>query len=97
MSGPSVEAQRLSKKKSSSVCSIRRRQLCHERGMTSNAALLTQVPLFASLSVEELSHLAAFLRRRRFAKEETIFHQGDPGTALYIIEEGAVKSSSGPL
>lgn len=58
---------------------------------TSTTALLAQVPLFAHLSPEELSALAALLHRRRFGKGEVIFHEGDVGTALYIIEEGEVR------
>ena len=55
------------------------------------ARLLAQVPLFAALTAEELAGLAALLSRRRYAKGEVIFHQGDAGTALYIVEEGGVK------
>jgi CRP-like cAMP-binding protein len=35
--------------------------------------------------------LAAALRVRRFRKAETIFHQGDPGDALFIVASGTVK------
>ncbi len=31
------------------------------------------------------------LRTRHYQRNETIFHQGDPGDSLYIIEHGAVK------
>src|SRR3989304_2267636 len=30
-------------------------------------------------------------RRRRFRRNEVIFHQGDPGDSLHIIASGAVK------
>ena len=53
--------------------------------------LLAQVPLFAGLTPEELRGLAALLQRRRYAAGEVIFHEGDAGTALYIIENGEVK------
>ena len=48
-------------------------------------------PLFARADDETLAQCAAGLRIRRFRKAETIFHQGDPGDSLYIIEMGAVK------
>ncbi len=53
--------------------------------------LLAQVPLFAALTPEELRSLGVLLRRRRYAAGEVIFHEGDAGTALYIIENGEVK------
>ncbi len=57
----------------------------------SSRELLAQVPLFAQLGSGELDTLAALLRRRRFRSGEVIFHEGDAGTALYIIEDGEVK------
>lgn len=38
-----------------------------------------------------LDMCAAALRPRRFRKGETIFHAGDPGDALFIVSDGAVK------
>ncbi len=58
--------------------------------MTS-ATVLAQVSLFAELSEGELESLAAGLERRRYARGQTIFMRGDPGTSLYIIESGIVK------
>ncbi len=58
--------------------------------MTAND-FLRQVPLFAQLSASELDSLVALIRRHRYAAGETVFHQGDAGTALYIIEKGEVK------
>ena len=48
-------------------------------------------PLFARADDETLAQVGAGLRIRRFRKGETIFHQGDPGDSLYIMELGAVK------
>ncbi len=53
--------------------------------------LLAQVPLFSGLAPEELDGLTALIRRHRYAAGETIFHEGDAGTALYIIDKGEVK------
>ncbi|MDY7231984.1 Crp/Fnr family transcriptional regulator [Hyalangium rubrum] len=52
--------------------------------------LLTQIPIFAHLQGEDLEHLSALLRPRRYDKGEVIFHQGDIGTALFIIRKGQV-------
>jgi CRP-like cAMP-binding protein len=49
------------------------------------------VPLFADLSAEDRHGLEGRLRRRRFRRGETLFVRGDPGTFLYIIENGSVK------
>ena len=53
--------------------------------------ILRHSTLFSCLGageLEELSHLARF---RRFAKDEFIFHQGDPPNFLYLIGSGKVK------
>ncbi len=54
------------------------------------AQLLAQIPIFAHLQPEELDHLSALLRPRRYSKGEIIFHQGDVGTAMFIIRKGQV-------
>src|ERR1700758_1971223 len=52
---------------------------------------LRRCALFAQVTPEALDACARSLRVRRFRRSETIFHQGDPGDSLYIIESGAVK------
>lgn len=47
--------------------------------------------LFARADTRALEDIARQLRRRRFKRGETIFHQGDPGDALHIVSSGAVK------
>jgi CRP/FNR family transcriptional regulator, cyclic AMP receptor protein len=47
--------------------------------------------LFSSADERTLDALAAALRVRRFRKGETVFHQGDPGDALFIMANGSVK------
>ena len=47
--------------------------------------------LFARVDADVLAACAASLRVRRYRRGETIFHQGDPGDSLYIIEAGSVK------
>jgi CRP-like cAMP-binding protein len=55
------------------------------------ADLLSQVSLFADLTDEELLELAARCRRRSFERGELLFQEGDPATALYLLETGCVK------
>lgn len=52
---------------------------------------LARCPLFEKASRNILESLAQRLRRRRFRRNEVIFHQGDPGDALHIVAAGAVK------
>ncbi len=52
---------------------------------------LRRCALFAQVDDEILALCASSLRIRRYRKNETIFHQGDPGDSLYIIESGSVK------
>lgn len=55
--------------------------------------VLKRVPLFASLSESDLQNLAGLLRPKGIAKGESLFRQGDEGTALYIIMQGRIKIS----
>jgi CRP/FNR family transcriptional regulator, cyclic AMP receptor protein len=54
-------------------------------------AAIASVPLFRDLPSDEVAALAGGLRTRRYRRGEVIFHQGDPGDALYIILSGRVK------
>ena len=53
--------------------------------------LLRHTPLFAGLSDSELARMASDLHRRCYAGGETIFHQGDPGNAVYVVASGRVR------
>jgi CRP/FNR family transcriptional regulator, cyclic AMP receptor protein len=53
--------------------------------------LLAQSPLFASLDSLALSALAAEGHEKSFARHTSIFQEGDPGDAFYVIANGAVK------
>jgi CRP/FNR family cyclic AMP-dependent transcriptional regulator len=44
--------------------------------------------LFRGLPQEELRHLVAIARRRRFARREVVFHRGDPADTLHLILKG---------
>ncbi|MBA3779373.1 MAG: Crp/Fnr family transcriptional regulator [Chloroflexi bacterium] len=54
-------------------------------------ATLRASPLFSHFRDDQLASLAGGLRRRRFRRNEVIFHQGDPGDSLHVVSSGAVK------
>lgn len=47
--------------------------------------------LFAGMGPDELRAMARTLRARRFRRGEVLFHEGDPGDALFVVASGAVK------
>ena len=47
--------------------------------------------LFGAASTEVLEPLLGVLGFRHFGRGETVFHQGDPGDALFIITRGSIK------
>ena len=52
---------------------------------------MAELPLYQSLSTEEIAELNALLEEVSYNEGETIFHQNDPGDAAYIIREGMVR------
>jgi CRP/FNR family transcriptional regulator, cyclic AMP receptor protein len=52
---------------------------------------LLRCPLFAHADDAALRSVAQGMRRRRFRRNEVIFHQGDPGDSLHVVASGAVK------
>jgi CRP-like cAMP-binding protein len=54
-------------------------------------AALRRCRLFAGADDDVLRAVAATLRLRRYRRGETIFHQGDPGDAMFIVQEGSVR------
>jgi CRP-like cAMP-binding protein len=54
-------------------------------------ALLRKIPLFAKVDPAKLKLLAFASERAVFAPGEILFHQGDPGDALFIVTSGAIK------
>jgi CRP-like cAMP-binding protein len=68
-------------------------RIVHGTNAPVNSALLAEVPLFASLSSDELTALYTRVRRRRYRKGELVFLRGDLGRDLYLIESGTVKIS----
>ena len=52
--------------------------------------LLKQTKIFSTLSRRQLDSVDRILYKRFFEAGEAIFHQGDPGIGMYIIEAGVV-------
>lgn len=54
---------------------------------------LKGIPLFSAIGAEDLCELARHVTRRHYRQGEIIFHRGDFGSTLHIIETGNVKIS----
>jgi CRP/FNR family transcriptional regulator, cyclic AMP receptor protein len=54
------------------------------------SSALAKHSLFSELSPADLRELSAHLRRRRCAKGQIVFAQGDPGASLYVVQSGSV-------
>jgi CRP-like cAMP-binding protein len=61
------------------------------------ADALRRSPLFRSLSADRLDDLSRSFRPRRYRRGEVIFHRGDLGDTLHLIESGLVKISEESL
>src|SRR5438105_15749026 len=58
-----------------------------------DAANLRSVPLFASLDSKATAELGEYLTIHDYPKSATIFRNGDPGDAMYLIDVGQVRIS----
>lgn len=69
------------------------RKAVEEPGMSTQDryAFLRRVAMFDEMDEEELAALARDFRRRTFGAGESIFYQGDPGNAVYVVERGTVR------
>ncbi len=63
--------------------------------MTTGQELLANIPLFESLTEEEIRTLAERLGEHFAEPGDVIFHQGDEGARLYLIADGAVEITFG--
>jgi CRP-like cAMP-binding protein len=59
--------------------------------MDEAVSLLRKVSMFASLNEGELVKAAEQMRRRSYGPGVTLFHQGMPGSSLYVIQKGSVR------
>ena len=55
------------------------------------AALLAELPLFASLSEQELAELATATRRTAYPRGAFVFSEGEKGDGFHILVQGLVK------
>jgi CRP-like cAMP-binding protein len=53
--------------------------------------ILKQVPIFSDLTPKELAEVEKIVHQRKYKKNETIIHSGDPGLGMYIIVKGSVE------
>jgi len=63
----------------------------NQRDQADAAERMRQLRLFADAPTDALSALAARLVLRHFPAEETIYTDGTPGDAMYIVEAGQVQ------
>ncbi|MBW1789515.1 MAG: Crp/Fnr family transcriptional regulator [Deltaproteobacteria bacterium] len=54
-------------------------------------AFLEKVALFDQLSRADLEVLAGSFQARKYKKRETVFHQGDDSSVLYVVMKGKVR------
>jgi CRP-like cAMP-binding protein len=52
---------------------------------------ITKIPLFSSLSSDEISEISRCMETRAFKKRDTIFSEGDPSHMFFILVSGKVK------
>jgi CRP-like cAMP-binding protein len=57
---------------------------------TTGAAPPARWPLLASLPEPEVREILSAARRRRFERQEVVFHEGDPGDSVHLIDRGRV-------
>lgn len=55
------------------------------------ATALSKSPLFSSLGREELDRLALMTTPMRFAPDDVVFREGDPGDALFVVVTGQLR------
>jgi CRP/FNR family transcriptional regulator len=53
--------------------------------------LVREFPFFANLDEQTYEELLACAKTRRYAKGETLFHDGEPCKGLFLMQSGAVK------
>ncbi|HJW33461.1 MAG TPA: DUF1003 domain-containing protein [Holophagaceae bacterium] len=61
--------------------------------MAADAALLADLPLFASMGPDELALLAQAVDLRRLEAGQALFKAGEPGEAMYIVASGEMEIS----
>src|SRR5262245_50465388 len=60
-------------------------------GLELACAAMARSPLFNGIETDELTRIAQTMARRRYRRDEVIFHEGDPGDSLHVVVAGRVK------
>ena len=55
---------------------------------------LDDIPLLSDLTPEELSDVAATMRRHELSEEQILFQEGDAGESLYFVNEGLLEAKA---
>jgi CRP-like cAMP-binding protein len=66
-----------------------------EKAVQNIYTVLAKIPIFKDLSKKELRLIERILHRRSYKSDEILFHEGDPGVGMYIIESGRVNITLG--
>jgi len=61
--------------------------------MNVKVQVLRKVSVFASLGEAHLKEIAGITNVKTYRKNEVVFHQGDPGSLLFILKSGVAKIS----
>jgi CRP-like cAMP-binding protein len=61
--------------------------------LETTSAMLGKIKIFAGVPEVDLDNLSRAISARNFETSEILFKQGDPGDAMYLIEEGHVEIS----
>ena len=62
-----------------------------DREQARRAPFLARSPLFAGLPRRQLGRLATRFLEKAYYAGEVVFHEGDPGRALFVVVEGRVE------
>src|SRR5690242_15519302 len=61
--------------------------------MPVDLTLLADVPILQLLDDDERATLASLLDQRRYERDALVFHEGEPGDALFLVSAGRVEVS----
>jgi CRP-like cAMP-binding protein len=53
--------------------------------------VLRGIGIFQELTAEDIDQVAGLIKERRLSKGATLFRQGDPGDALFVVQSGKVE------
>ncbi len=62
-----------------------------DQALARRIATLRTMPIFADLAERDLASLAEDMRSKEYAKDETIFRQGDESREVYFVRKGKVR------